>query len=244
MAEIMSLKNQKVVVIGGSSGVGFAVAKAAAAEGAAVVIASRSADKIEKARQRAGSLALEGRVLDVADEAAVKGFFAALGPFDHLVTTSAIFTARASVQEQTTEEFRTVFEIKFWGQYYAARHAAPFLRPGGSITLSSGQLSHRPTAGSVAKASVNGAVEALGRALAVELAPLRVNTICAGVIATERWQGVEEKERLESFARIAKTLLVGRIATPEDVAHTYLYAMTNRFTTGTVILVEGGALLV
>ncbi len=87
-------------------------------------------------------------------------------------------------------------------------------------------------------------MEALGRALAVELAPVRVNTVCAGVIRTERWNDIEEKERAESFARIAKTLLVGRIASAEDIAHTYLYAMTNRYTTGSVILVEGGALLV
>ncbi len=240
----MSLQNKKIVVIGGSSGVGLAVAKAAAAEGAAVVIASRSAEKVGRACAAAAPLALEGRVLDVSDEAAVQAFFAALGPFDHLVTTPVIFTSKARLAEQATAEMRALFDIKFWGQYYAARHAAPFLRPGGSITLSSGQLSHRPVPGSVPRASVNGAVEALGRALAVELAPVRVNTICAGVIATERWHHMEEKEREASFARIAETLLVGRIASAEDIAHTYLYAMTNRYTTGSVILVEGGALLV
>jgi NAD(P)-dependent dehydrogenase (short-subunit alcohol dehydrogenase family) len=240
----MSLKHKKIVVIGGSSGVGLAVAKAAAAEGAAVVIASRSAEKVERACQAAGPLGLEGRVLDVSDEAAVQKFFAAIGPFDHLVTTPVIFTSKARLTDQATAEMRALFDIKFWGQYYAARHAAPFLRAEGSITLSSGQLSHRPVPGSVPRASVNGAVEALGRGLAVELAPVRVNTVCAGVIATERWNHIEEKERAASFARIAATLLVGRIATPEDIAQTYLYAMTNRFTTGTVILVEGGALLV
>jgi NAD(P)-dependent dehydrogenase (short-subunit alcohol dehydrogenase family) len=240
----MSLLQTKVVVVGGSSGVGLAVAKAAAAAGATVVIASRSAEKVERARQAALPLALEGRTLDVADEAAVQRFFAETGPFDHLVTTPVIFTSRAGLAEQATAEFRTLFDIKFWGQYYAARYAAPFLRPGGSITLSSGQLSHRPVRGSVPRASVNGAVEALGRALAIELAPVRVNTVCAGVIATERWNDIEAGERAASFARIARALPVGRIAVPEDVAHTYLYAMTNRFTTGTTILVEGGAVLV
>jgi NAD(P)-dependent dehydrogenase (short-subunit alcohol dehydrogenase family) len=240
----MSLEKQRVVVIGGSSGVGYAVAKAAAAAGAAVVIASRSAEKIARAVQAAGGANLDGRVLDVTAEDGVKRFFADLGPFDHLVTTPVIFTSRARIQDQPTEEFRTLFDIKFWGQYYAAKHAAPLLRSGGSITFSSGQLSHRPVPGSVPRASVNGAVEALGRALAVELAPLRVNTVCAGVIATERWDHLEAGERAAHFAQVAKSLPVGRIASPADVAHTYLYAMTNQFTTGTVILVEGGALLV
>ena len=240
----MSLQHKKVVVVGGSSGVGLAVAKAAAAQGASVVIASRSAEKVERARAGAAPLELEGRIIDVTNETQVRDFFAAVGPFDHLVTTPVIFTSRAPIKDQPTEEFRTLFDIKFWGQYFAAKYAAPLLRPGGSITLSSGQLSHRPVVGSVPRASVNGAVEALGRALAVELAPVRVNTICAGVIATERWHHIEEKERLAQFERIAQSLPVGRIATPEDIAQTYLYAMTNRFTTGTVILVEGGALLV
>ncbi len=126
----MSLQNKKIVVIGGSSGVGLAVAKAAAAEGAAVVIASRSAEKVERACQAAKPLALEGRVLDVSDEAAVQRFFAALGPFDHLVMTPVIFITKALLADQVTAEMRALFDIKFWGQYYAARHAAPFSGPG------------------------------------------------------------------------------------------------------------------
>jgi NAD(P)-dependent dehydrogenase (short-subunit alcohol dehydrogenase family) len=240
----MPLKNKKVVVIGGSSGIGFAVARAAAAEGAAVVIASRSQDKVDLALEAAGSAAIEGRVLDVTREAAVREFFGALGPFDHLVTTAVIWMPKTRLAEQSTEDFRTIFEVKFWGQYHAARHAAPFLRPGGSITLSSGQLSHRPTVESVPRSSVNGAVETMGRALAVELAPLRVNTVCAGVVATERWQHIEKEKREAEFARIGEKLLVGHIAAAEDIAQSYLYLMSNRFTTGTVLLVEGGALLV
>ena len=139
----MPLKNKKIVVIGGSSGIGFAVARAAAAEGAAVVIASRSQDKLDLALGKAGSSAIEGKVLDVTRETDVREFFAGLGPFDHLVTTAVIWMPKTRLAQQSTEDFRAIFEVKFWGQYHCAKYAAPFLRPGGSITLSSGQLSHR-----------------------------------------------------------------------------------------------------
>lgn len=238
----MSLKEKKVVIIGGSSGMGLASAKAAAAEGAYVLIAGRSKEKLNKALDEIEGEA-ESHSLDVTREEEVRDFFARLGTFDHLVTSAAT-GAVGPFMEIEAAAVRGVFESKFWGQYYAARYGATGILPGGSITMFAGVASHKPLPGLVAYAAVNGAVEGLCRALAVELAPLRVNVISPGIVMTPAYSGMPEEEREEMFQALAEKLPVRRVGRPEDVAQTVLYLMGNGYTTGTVIHVDGGHLLV
>jgi NAD(P)-dependent dehydrogenase (short-subunit alcohol dehydrogenase family) len=238
----MGLIGKKVVIIGGSSGMGLATAKAVAAAGAGVLIASRSREKLEKARaELGGKVAIHP--LDVTDEEQVRAFFAKVGPFNHLVT-SAASGVTGKFLELDTEVVRALFDSKFWGQYRAAKHAAPNILAGGSITFFSGIAGQRPLPGFSSYAAVNGAVNALCRALALELAPVRVNVVSPGIVQTPAYAGMPEVERREFFAAVAAKLPVQRAGRPDDAAQTVLYLLRNGFTTGTVIDVDGGGRLV
>ncbi len=238
----MSLKDKKVVIIGGSSGMGLATAKAAVAEGALLVIASRSAEKL-----RAAVDEIEGEVksyvLDVTDEEQVKRFFAEVEELDHLVTTAAGELTGPFLQLETAA-VQALFASKFWGQYLAAKYGASRITVGGSITMFSGVASQKPIPGFSSFAAVNGGINALCRALAVELAPLRVNAVSPGIVETPAYEGMPVKERRAFFDAVAAKLPVKRIGRPEDVARTVLYLMQNGYTTGAVIDVDGGSRLV
>ena len=238
----MSLKEKKVVIIGGSSGMGLASAKAAAAEGAYVLIAGRSQEKLRRALDEIEGEA-DAHTLDVTQEEAVKDFFVRLGAFDHLVTTAATGAVGAFLELEPAD-VRGVFESKFWGQYLAARYGATGIRQGGSITMFAGVASEKPLPGLVAYAAVNGAIESLCRTLAVELAPLRVNVISPGIVMTPAYAGMPSGEREAMFEEIGAKLPVRRTGRPEDIAKTVLYLMQNGYTTGTVIHVDGGHRLV
>jgi NAD(P)-dependent dehydrogenase (short-subunit alcohol dehydrogenase family) len=242
----MSLKGQTVVVVGGSAGMGLAVAKAAAGEGARVLIAGRSAERLARAAAEIEG-PVETRVLDATREADVKAFFEALAGLDHLVVTahqsSAGLGAMQVFPALETSAARLFMDGKFWAQFIAARHAAPRLPPHGSITLFSGVASRKAMPRHTAIAAVNGAVEAFGRALAHELRPRRVNVIAPGLTATSTYNSMPARDRDALFASRAGHLPVGRVGTPEDIAQAVLYVMKNGYSTGAVIDVDGGHLV-
>lgn len=238
----MSLSEKKVVVIGGSSGMGLAVAKMAADEGAEVVIAGRSVQKLRRAADEIRQ-PVETRSLDVTQEREVKEFFAESGELDHLVVTAATGVAGGFL-ELDTPSFRQVFDSKFWGQYFAARYGAQRIREGGSLTLFSGVAAAKPVAGLSAYAAVNGAVEALCRSLAVELAPLRVNAVSPGIVDTPAYAGMPPSERKKMFDSLAARLPARRVGRPEDVATAVVALMKNGYATGSVLSVDGGHRLV
>lgn len=238
----MTLAQKRVVVIGGSSGMGFATANAAAQENAEVIIASRSSEKLSKALAAIGNNATS-HVLDFTDEEALKNFFTDVGALDHLVITAAD-VAFGPFVELDTHIARHFFDSKFWGQYNTAKYAAPYIKKGGSITLFAGKASQLPRAGFACGAAINGAIEALGRALALELAPVRVNTVSPGVVHTEVWNIFPKAAQQEKFDLLARRLPVGRIGKPEDVAQAVLYLMSNGYTTGTTLFIDGGEGLV
>lgn len=237
----MELKDKKVVVIGGSSGIGLAVVRSAAQAGALVLLASRSEPKLRQAKAAIG-----GRTgiypLDLREEAQVRHFFDQVGAFDHLVVTAAE-GAVGRFLEQEEGTVQGLFAVKFWGQYRAAKLAAPRLRTDGSITLFSGLAARKPPVGFSAYAAVNGAINALCRALAVELAPLRVNAVAPGIIDTPAYADMPEAQRHDFFAAVGDRLPVRRIGQPEDVAEAVLLLMRNAFITGTLIEVDGGGRL-
>lgn len=235
----MSLEAQSIVIIGGSSGMGLAIAKEAVDAGAHVMIAGRSQAKLDEACEAiAGDVAT--RTVDLSDEHSVKRLFSQMGSFDHLVVTgSSIKTG--PLRELSLTDARALMDSKFWGQYVAARYAQ--IRPKGSITLFSGILSRRPSAGLAGLAAINAAVEALGRALALELSPIRVNVVSPGLIDTPAYGAMLDDARKGMFAAVAKRSLVGRVGEPEDVASLALELMCNGFMTGVVVDVDGGGLL-
>lgn len=231
----------KTVVIGGSSGMGLAIAQMLHSLGHDIVIAGRSENKLEEALKKIGNG--KSYIVDVTSESEIARFFASVGSFDHLVTPAASFVMGPFLK-LPTEEAKDFFDSKFWGQYLAAKHGAPHIRKNGSITFFCGIAAHRPFPHFAAGCAINAAIEGLTRALALELAPIRVNAISPGTVATPVWDGLSEKERLKEFEATAKKLPVKKIGTPEDVAQAAVYLIQCGYATGSIVYVDGGGRLV
>ncbi len=237
----MKFQGQKIVIIGGSSGMGLAAANLAAVEGATVIIASRSEEKLRQAKgQIKGNV--EILTVNVVDEGSVRAFFDKVGEFNHL-TTPGSELSMGRFLELDTRTARAAFDSKFWGQYHAARYGASKIRPGGSITFFAGVWSQKPIIGGSVVTAINSAIEGLGRALAVELAPIRVNTVSPGIVDTPIYSGMAPDNREAMFKEVAASIPVKRIAKPEEVAQAVLYLMSNSYTTGSTLYVDGGATL-
>jgi NAD(P)-dependent dehydrogenase (short-subunit alcohol dehydrogenase family) len=236
----MSLRGKKIVVIGGSSGIGLGVVEAALDQGAQVVVGSR---KAEHQGFNAGKAGLRFLPVDVLDEASLAAFFREVGSFDHLALTPGGGVALAEFKSMDLVAARESFDLKLWGQAAAVKQALSALNPQGSVTLTSGAASRRPAKTWAALSSLNGAVESLGRALSVELAPIRVNVVCPGFVDTPVWGAIPETRRKEIYGQRAEHSLVKRVGTPAELALAYLHFMQNSFATGTTLVVDGGSTL-
>lgn len=231
----MKLKDKKVLVIGGGSGIGFGIAKGAAEEGAKVTIASRNADKIA---QKAKSIGGTAAVLDVSAEANVENFFKEHSGFDHIAFTAGDMSslARGALSDLDLTLAASRFNTRFWGAVAVAKHGATRLPPGGSFTFTNGMLAHRPVKGMPIVSASAMAAEGLALGLAVDLAPVRVNCVCPGLIETELLAGYGD----EMLKTMSQRQLIQRPGTPEEAAEAYLTSMRNTFMTGQVLKIEGG----
>src|SRR4029077_6427505 len=238
-----SLEGQRVVLLVGTSGFGMATAKAASAEGASVIVASSKKTNVDRALAELPTGA-EGHVLDVTQESAVTDFFSTIGEFDHLAVTAGESLDLGEFAAVDLEKARRFFEVRFWGAVTAAKYAAKRIKSTGSIILTNGVIGLRPHKGWVIAAGICGAIEAVTRALAIELAPVRVNLVCAGIVRTELWRNMTEPDRNGLFEKPAKRCPLAESGKPEDLAETYLYLMRERFSTGAMIVVDGGSTLV
>lgn len=232
------LAHQSVLVVGGSSGIGLAVARSALAEGATVTIAGRNRDRLDEAAEALGDVATTQ--LDTGDDAALTTFFAHAAPFNH-VLISAAQTPTGPIRTLPLADAQTAMESKFWGAYRIAQLAR--IVPGGSLTFVSGFLSERPSASSVLQGAINAALEALARGLALELKPVRVNTISPGMIDTPLWSKLEDDAKRAMFDRVGSNLPAGRVGRPEDIANAAIFLMTTGFATGSVVRVDGGGVI-
>jgi NAD(P)-dependent dehydrogenase (short-subunit alcohol dehydrogenase family) len=236
--EFMLLSGQKVVVVGGSSGIGLSTAELAKSEGADVVIASRNAERLKKAAAQLGAKAIP---TDVTSDESVGQLFRQCGRVDHVVVTAAQLRT-GPIKTVPIEDVRATMESKFWGAWRVARAAE--IRAGGSLTLVSGFLSVRPRPAAAIVGAVNGALESLGRSLALELAPVRVNVVSPGIIDTPIRAVMPEAVRNEMLAKAAAALPVGRVGVGEDIARQILTFMTVGFATGSIVYLDGGGLVV
>jgi NAD(P)-dependent dehydrogenase (short-subunit alcohol dehydrogenase family) len=236
-------ENRRVVVVGGSSGIGLAVAEEAASQGAEVVIVSSKAERVEQAIQSIGGAA-RGQAVDVSDEKAVESFFTNLGAFDHLVFTACDSLQLHELADTDLKQARHAFELRYWSALAAVKYGSPQIRKGGSIVLTTGVAGRRPHNGWVIAASVCGAIEALTRALAIELAPIRVNAVSPGVVRTNLWQSMSSSEREQLYESVGQRLPVGRVGEAYDIAQAYLFLMKEEFGTGQTVVVDGGTVLV
>ncbi len=236
-----SLQGTRVVVIGGTSGIGLATAIAASNLGASVWAAGRSSAHVESAlTEVAGKVQI--RQVDTHDLDALKALFDEVGQIDHLVSaaTGASRTLKPFV-EQTQAQFQEAFG-KLWGYGNVVRTGVPYMAKDGSITLVSGAPARKLKPNSSALSCVGAAVENLVRCLAIELAPIRVNVVSPGIIDTALFDGLGA-QRDAAVANMVKGQLVERVGRPEEVASALIYLMHNRYATGTTVDVDGGQLL-
>jgi NAD(P)-dependent dehydrogenase (short-subunit alcohol dehydrogenase family) len=238
-----SLKDQRILFLGGSSGFGLATAKAAAAEGAKVIIVSSRQGSIQAALAElpAGS---EGHVADLTQEDQIKALMQKVGNFDHLIYTAGEALLIGNIENTVLPDAKKFFDLRLWGVVAAVKHAVPYLNPKGSITLTGGTGSMRPGPGWSICASVLAAVEGFMRSMAVELAPIRVNMVTAGVVRSPMWAFLPEADRQSLYHNIGQSMLLKRVGEVEDVAKSFLYLLHQAWSTGQVIVVDGGSVLV
>ncbi|WP_169945800.1 SDR family oxidoreductase [Microbispora sp. H11081] len=239
----MNLTGQRVVVLGGTSGIGLATAEAAAAEGAEVAVVSSRRASVDRALAALPGGTV-GKVADLADPGRVRAVLQEIGGLDHLVFTAGEALDLMPVATLDLAAAREFFTLRYFGALAAVQAAAPLIRAGGSITLTTGVAKDRPGPGWAVAASVCGAIESLIRALAVELAPVRVNAVSPGVVRSPLWASMDEAGRQAMFDGVGAAVPAGRVGEAGDVAPAYLYCMTQGWVTGTVLTVDGGAILV
>lgn len=234
------LDGATVLVIGGASGVGFAVAAAALEAGANVIIGSSQTSRVEAAAKALGRGAI-GRTVEVKVEASVASFFDAAGAFDHLVFTAGDWGHMfGATRDLDVEASKARLEVRFWGAVRAAKHATRQIAGDGSITLTGGMLAHRPLPGAPLTTASAQTTEGLALGLARDLAPIRVNAVCLGLILSEQAQNMGEA-MIKGFTA---NLPLPRGGTVEEAAEAYLYLMRNTYVTGQILRVDGGGSLV
>jgi NAD(P)-dependent dehydrogenase (short-subunit alcohol dehydrogenase family) len=238
-----NLMGKRIVLLGGTSGFGLATAQAAANEGAEIVVVSSRRQRVDEALA-ALPKGSRGFAADLADERQIEAFFKQIGEFDHLVFTAGEALQLSDLATLKLEDAKQFFNLRYFGALMAAKYASQYIRKGGSITLTNGTVGLRPMKGWAVAASITAAIEGLTRALAVELAPIRVNAVCAGVTRTELWSNIPESDREAMFNDFGSKLLTGKIGEAADIAEAFLYLMKGNYSTGQVIVVDGGGVLV
>ncbi|WP_210237676.1 SDR family oxidoreductase [Mesorhizobium sp. M00.F.Ca.ET.216.01.1.1] len=237
---------KKVVVVGGSSGIGLGVAASALKSGAELVIVGRSPEKLQAAERTLGA---DSRVrtfaADMTKEAKIAWLFDEVGAFDHLVSTAGTPPPGDPIDRTDMDVVRRFVDNKLIGAVLLAKHAVRTLKTGGSMTLTSGINKDRPPVpgGSVVSA-IAGSFSYFARALSLELAPTRVNIVSPGWVDTPMFDELVGEAKSGFFESMAARLPAGKIATPADIAPAYIYAMESDFTTGETIHIDGGQRLI
>lgn len=255
-SKYQKLHNKHVLVIGGTSGIGLAVAEASLASGARVTVSSSNPSRVDKTIQNlkasftGGSVA--GHACDLSKptvEQDLETLFSKVGKVDHIVYTAGDTLATAAVEEITYDKIIAAGQIRFVAALLAAKVGSKYLNPGpfSSIVLTTGAVSQKPRPGWSMVAGYASGLHAMTRNLAFDLKPIRVNLVSPGAVETELWDKVmsgDEKAKQAMLDDVAKSMPTGRVAKPEDVAEAYLFLMKDPSVTGTVVDSNSGALLV
>ncbi|WP_454440555.1 SDR family oxidoreductase [Vibrio bathopelagicus] len=213
------------VIIGGTSGIGKALAMQLRNESNTVHIAGRHTG------------------VDITNEKSLCDYFESIGAFDHLVMTAGSYAPAGKVTDVAIEDAKTAFDTKFWGSLNVAKHAARYMTPNGSITLTTGMLSRKVVAGTYVKTAINAALESVTKVLAKELSPIRVNAVSPGLTMTEAYKNMDESARTAMYDNAKNNLPAGKVGEPSEIAMGYLFAINNPYVTGSIIDIDGGALL-
>lgn len=253
------LKGQKIVIIGGTSGLGFAAASALIEEGAHVVIGSSSPDRVSAAvsklsdpaqQYNADSTRVSGHAVNLKGaeaEANLREFFGKVGSFDHLIYSAGDSLAVKPLEEWGYDDIIAAGSVRFTSAILAAKIVTsdPNLlrRNGGSIVLTTGVVAEKPMPNWSVIAGFASGLYGLTRGLAYDLASkgIRVNAISPGPVETELWNGIPEEQRKEFLKATGSKLMTGKVGQPEDVANAYVYLLKDRNMTAQVITTDGGS---
>ncbi|MEG3219545.1 SDR family oxidoreductase [Vibrio gigantis] len=223
--ELTNQEKNTFVIIGGTSGIGKALAMQLRNESNTVHIASRHTG------------------VDITNEKSLCDYFESIGAFDHLIMTAGSYAPAGKVTDVAIEDAKTAFDTKFWGSLNVAKHAARYMTPNGSITLTTGMLSRKIVAGTYVKTAINAALESVTKVLAKELSPIRVNAVSPGLTMTEAYKNMDESARTAMYDNAKSNLPAGKVGEPSEIAMGYLFAINNPYVTGSIIDIDGGALL-
>ncbi|MFI0452656.1 SDR family oxidoreductase [Actinomadura sp. 6N118] len=223
----------RVVILGGTSGIGLATAERLAADGAEVIVTGRDPEKLAAVKDRMAA----AEMVDGTDEGEVTAFFERIGPFDHLVLAfSSGAVGMGALADTALADIKAAFE----GKLFAYLSAIQSARVTGSITFVSAASARASLPGTVSLAAVNGAIERMVSPLAAELAPVRVNAVSPGIIDTPWWSFLPEEHKQAQFAEVASGLPAKRVGRPADVAEAIRYLVEASYVTGTILPVDGG----
>ncbi|KAL6900389.1 NAD(P)-binding protein [Trichoderma evansii] len=257
------LQGRRVLVVGGSTGVGFCVAEAALEHGAQVIISSSNQKKLDAAVARLqghikaanlgdASKLISAKTCDLAnvekiDENVVELFEFATkdGKLDHVIFTAGDALRAPGLANVTVQDIHASFQVRNTGAIIVAKHLPKYINSSvqSSLTLTGGTNTHRPLPNWSIVAAGGGAGEGLTRGLAVDLRPVRVNSVMLGAIHTELF-GMFPPEQLEPILqKFRDEAITGTVATPEEAAEAYIYSMKDSFATGVIIETHGGRLV-
>jgi NAD(P)-dependent dehydrogenase (short-subunit alcohol dehydrogenase family) len=235
------LRGQTVVMIGGSAGIGLETAKRARAEAGDVILTGRDPDRLKDAAREVG--AVSTATFDATDLAGLEGFFETLsGPIDHvMVTAGGPYYARLA--DMDFDEARRALQEHPMLMLGVARYAGAKVRPGGSLLFMGGTGGRRPGVPGIT-AAMTATLPALTAGLALEIAPIRLNLIAAGFVDTPLSATLLGKDLEARRDELRRTLPIGRVVGPEDVAALAVHLMTNTALTGATYDIDGGQQLV
>jgi NAD(P)-dependent dehydrogenase (short-subunit alcohol dehydrogenase family) len=237
----MSLSGRRIALLGGTSGIGLAAARLALQADATPIAVGRAPERVAAVqRELAGVQAV---ALDVADEQALRAFFDDAGVVDHVFVTVGA-PHYALLAELDLDEAGRAIADGVTTMLSVARCATEHVDPRGSVTFMGGTGARRPSPGLTVTGGAVGAAEALIRGLAVELAPIRVNAVAPGVVRSDLWREMSEEDRSAMYDSLSEALPVGRVGEVGDIAETFLYLMRNGYSSGTIVTVDGGSVLV
>jgi len=238
----MSLQGSRVIIVGGSSGLGLATARVALTRGARVVVTGRSPERLRAVQSELGE-GLETAAVDALDEAAMQKFLQSRDGIDHLFVTIGSYVADYHL-EPAMDLLRGPLDTRMVSALHATKYALAKMSEKGSITLMSGTAVARPIPGTSMSSASCGAVEGLMRGLAVDLAPIRVNALRAGFFDTPFLDDALGNQRAAVVADLEARLLVGRIGRPEEAAAAVIFMMETGYVTGSCLTIDGGGSLI
>jgi NAD(P)-dependent dehydrogenase (short-subunit alcohol dehydrogenase family) len=231
-----NLQQKKVIVAGGTSGIGLATAKALAAEGALVTVTGRDPNKLKDA----SASGLDAQSLDSMDRSALDTFFKGFGSLDHLVITIGSGKGMGNFADLDLVDLKDAYERKFWPLLNTVQAALPYIRPTGSVTIVTAASSRCKLSGTSGLAGINGGLELMMEIWAKELKPIRFNAVSPGLVDTPWWDHHGTEAKAAAFKSFSAQIPVGRVAEPEEIADAIQFLVGNEYMTGKVIVIDGG----